>query len=381
MLNKIFDVVDDNKTSRRRWLTAMSAGIVAGMAGCLEQPPVESELDDEDATADDLGEESNSDNENTEPSSSESDSTGLSLEVKKVSDDPPDRLQKTYRLKNVGDKRILATNAVEVWSERSPYNLALSEYDETGENKWAYGIPPGSNVEFEGVAKTPLNGVVYTPGDVPVSPPSDVDVAVEPNAWNPPSEGSEIKFELSNPTSVDLADLRDVSPMYVTKINDSTLQWRVRNGAYWTGKQEVTLDTTRRSESFTIAPSVGPQYDIEITEVTEEGNLSIDVTAQSELGVWNCRAVVFKWPGTKYGALRYVTKVQQEPTGADGRQGPLVTPTVGDDRIGETASYTLKAGSHMGIDFPIEEDQEIAVLLLVEETPVAYTSSPFLDFF
>ncbi|QLH77214.1 hypothetical protein HZS55_07875 [Halosimplex rubrum] len=365
--------------NRRRFLVA-AAGLTTTLAGCsgiLESDQAEApDVDTPEQTPTSTPESETDQNTDTTTATTKAERPGL--QVEKVSDEPPDQNQKTWELQNTGDQRIIATEAVEVWSTIPDVDLTLSDENR---GKRAYGVAPGAGIEFVGFASEPLEGTTYTAEDIPISPPSDVDVAVEPNEWTTPSstQGSEIIFEFSNPTSVDLADVRETSPQTAINIEDSTLQWRVRHGDYWTSKQEVTLDTVSSSESFTVAPSVAPQYDIEITEVTENMEVSFDVIAQSEVGVWNSRAVVFRWPGQEYGALQHVTKVQQEPKGPDDEQGALVVPTIGEDRIGEVATYTLDAGSNVG--FPIGEEESVGVLILIGETPVAYTSSPLRDFF
>lgn len=385
---------------RRKFLQHSSIAGIVGLAGCIDGLSVddESRVSDEDTeSTDNESSSSTTDTESTGDPQTELQQLGLRLE-EQYEEEVDGLTQTVWELRNTGDNKILATDAITYAQERRfSGDLRVSGADS---EKWIYGIGPGANIKIWQNTAKPINGKAYLPEDVPLSPPSEADVIVESPEWTTTEAVTAtpitaLSYEFDNPTPLDLSNVQETSPETVTVVDNSTLQYAATRGGVtpaftqtWKEPLAVTLTTTTGEESFTLAPAQVPEYDIAIKRVgrgeLDDGivpmEVSFDVTAQNEVGIFDCRAIIFNWPyiGGVQTAMTYATQVGQ---GEDWGEGsPLVVDTTGQDRIGETVNYTLESRYLEDVlDLPLEDNAEVGVMLMFQRTPVAYSEVQLTD--
>lgn len=368
------------RNSRREFIYA-STGLAIGLSGCLGV--INSNQPTDANTPEPTSKQTQTPEQTQETTSTEASTETPStqfLQATKKSNKPEGLSFNTWKLKNISDTKILATNAVRVRELFELYEQVRSPH--LG-NFWQFGLGPGSKFSYEGFGPSRgAQNIIYTPADVPLSPVTEADVMVSPNKWKKPgpSTGSSLIFEFENPTSLNLSDVRNIAPRSVSHQSGEKMRAVYSGGAYWTGTRKVTLSTTTESASFTLGVPKVPKYDINIENVTENGKVDFSVKAKNEVGVWGAHALLFAWGSLNKNATNYeaTTRIQQSPTGPDDKQGAVVTPEVGASRVGKTANYT---GEIPQISFPVEENAAIGVLIMLNKTPVAYTSSKVVNLF
>lgn len=357
---------------RRRLIAVASVGF---LSGCLDE--AEDLLSDDDATPgtrhtptnDDTSTEegpASQDDSEDEPEDEDESEEGLVLEYKQEYED---RDLEQYEIQN-----------------NTPDLFSLITIEAQDKHLF-YRVRPGESTRFTvptGSIPLPVEDATWTEGEYQQFT-GEVDVSAVPTGIATPEISTpSIEYEMPNPTNLDVANIEQIESEEDFRTGDSGFEITSRR-PLWTRSFEAEVSTVSETREFTFSAGPAPEIDITIEggELDRERIIeqTFTVTALSETPVMNAKIAVNTFgPNVNQSGSRW--EWETSDARVDDESNTLITPTVGEERLGESRTITLNKTTNM-LDLPLSEDDVLAVGVISSgetvrdgQYPIEYVEEP-----